>query len=206
MFTGIIEDLGTVDSMAKGVITVKTRLADIAIGDSVAINGICLTATAVKNTILSFDFTPETLSVTTISTLKIGEKVNLERAMKASGRLGGHIVSGHVEAIGGVLSVTRTGNSHVFKFSLPENIERYVVAKGSIAIDGISLTVVETGKDWFTVSVIPHTMDTTTLQTRKRGMKVNLEADILARYNEKTRANDARPRLSSSFLKENGFL
>jgi riboflavin synthase len=206
MFTGIIEDIGVVISAENGVIQLKTSLADIAIGESVAVNGVCLTVKAIKNNVLSFDYTPETSAVTTLCRLKIRDKVNLERAVKADGRLGGHIVSGHVEVVGKILAITQVGNSHVFKFSLPEIIARYVVAKGSIAIDGISLTVIEAGGKWFTVSVIPHTIANTTLCLRKTGDEVNLEADILARYNEKAGISEKPSRLSSSFLKENGFL
>ena len=205
MFTGIIEDIGTVVSIKNGVIKVKTSLDDIAIGDSISINGVCLTVTALKQGTLEFDYTPETVSVSTITKLKAGDKTNIERAMKASGRLGGHIVSGHVEAVGRVMSVTKEGNSHLFRLSLPADIARYVVEKGSIAIDGISLTVADRKDKWFTVSVIPHTMVNTTLSLRKPGSLVNLEADVLARYNEKTRVLNASSRLSSSFLKENGF-
>jgi len=207
MFTGLIEAMGTIISINGGVLQVKSPLNEIAVGDSVSINGICLTVTSIKQNLLAFDYTPETLAVTTMASLKTGQKVNIERAMKATERFGGHIVSGHVEAAGKVLSITQAGNSHIFRFSLPENIARYVVAKGSIAVDGISLTVVEANNEWFTVSVIPHTMANTTLSLLKPGGLVNLEADVLALYNEKSQVpRPAAARLTSQFLKENGFI
>ena len=212
MFTGIIEGLGKIMTISCGHIDVETRLDDIRAGDSIAVNGICLTVTrlrakGVDKCILSFDYTPETFSVTSFKSVRTGTRVNLERALKASSRFGGHIVSGHVEAIGTLLAIAPVGNSRIYRFSLPESIARYVVPKGSIAIDGISLTVVEVTAKWFTVSVIPHTMTNTTLSSLRPTVPVNLEADMLARYQENTQI-PAPPvsKLSDRFLKENGFL
>ncbi|OGS43816.1 MAG: riboflavin synthase subunit alpha [Elusimicrobia bacterium RIFOXYD2_FULL_34_15] len=187
MFTGIIEDLGTVIKIDKKNITINTLLDDIKIGDSVSINGSCLTAIKIekltKNEFqITFDVSEETLKRTNLGKLKVGDRVNLERAMKADGRFGGHFVNGHVEATGKILSIKRLANSEVWEFSNPEDLSVYIVEKGSIAIDGISLTIAEKSPTSFKVSLIPHTLKNTTLGIKKAGEAINLETDILSKY------------------------
>ena len=211
MFTGIVEGLGEVTSAKPGLITVKTVLGDIKLGDSISINGACLTVTSMSpagkgNMEARFDATPETISRTTLKTLKSGDKVNLERAMRVDGRLGGHIMTGHVEDTGILVELKHIGNSFLGKFSAPPEILRYTVAKGSIAVDGISFTVVEKTNKYFTVSIIPLTIENTTLKFKKPGDAVNLEPDILAKYVENAVHPGSTNKLTKEFLKENGFL
>jgi riboflavin synthase len=211
MFTGIVEGLGEVARVQPGLISIKTGLGDIKLGDSISINGACLTVTVIKpaskRTLeAQFDATPETISRTTLKLLRPGDKVNLERAMRADGRLGGHIMTGHVEDTGKLLELKPVGNSFLGKFSAPPEILRYTVAKGSIAVDGISFTVVEKTSEYFTVSIIPHTLENTTLKMKRPGDPVNLEPDILAKYVENAVHPGSASKLNKEFLKENGFL
>ena len=211
MFTGIVEGLGEVTRAKPGLIALKTSLNDIKLGDSISINGACLTVSAItpsdKGAIeVQFDATPETISRTTLKLLRSGDKVNLERAVRADGRLGGHIMTGHVEDTGRMLELKREGNSFLGKFSAPQSILKYTVAKGSIAVDGISFTVVEKTDEYFTVSIIPHTLENTALKLKKPGDPVNLEPDILAKYVENTVNPASTGKLTKEYLKENGFL
>lgn len=187
MFTGIIEGLGTVRSMSGGtlILDVKSGFANDPwkIGESVAVNGCCLTVVDASDG-LRFDLSPETLARTSLGSLKTGSKVNLERAMRADGRFGGHIVQGHVDATGEVVSITPRDNATVFQFRFPREWSRYLIDKGSVAIDGISLTVVDLRDDQFDVWIIPHTLQETNLSERKPGDKVNLEFDLIAKYVE----------------------
>lgn len=213
MFTGLIEDTGRVTSLLirseAGVLSVETALptAEVAIGDSIAVNGACLTVTAKSNNGLTFDVSPESLSRTTIGTLCSGNRVNLERALRLGDRLGGHIVSGHVDCSGQLSrSENRSGN-HVLQFTLPPEYSRYLVEKGSITIDGISLTVNTVSRDGFSVSIIPHTFSNTTLDQLKIGDRVNLETDIIGKYVERL-TSPWKPGggLSMKTLAENGFI
>ena len=188
MFTGIIEGLGKVKSMENGVL-----LLDIVrgfeseswkIGESVAINGCCLTVVDASDG-LRFDLSPETLSRTSLGSLSIGSLVNLEKSMRADGRFGGHIVQGHVDATGTVVSRTPNDNAVVFTFEAPKEWARYMIDKGSITVDGISLTIVNLRQSTFDVWVIPHTIQETNLSERKAGDKVNLEFDLIAKYVER---------------------
>ncbi len=229
MFTGIVEELGEVLSRRynkeSAVLFIKGRrvLEDLKVGDSIAVNGVCLTATKVTGDAFYADVMPETMRRTNLQDLKIGEKVNLERALLAGGRLGGHFVSGHIDGTGILLRERREGNAVVKCFSGPPEVLRYVVVKGSIAIDGISLTVVDLDDTSFQVSLIPHTLKETALFYRKQGDKVNLEADMLGKYLEKLLAphlqgnillphredNNSKKEpqgLTVSFLSENGFI
>lgn len=213
MFTGLIEDTGRVASFHRrgdaGVLTVETALpaADIAIGDSVAVNGACLTITARSDRTLTFDVSPESISRTTIGKLCSGSRVNLERALRLGDRLGGHIVSGHVDCAGHLIrSENRSGN-HQLQFTLPPEHARYLVEKGSVTIDGISLTVNAVSQVGFSVNIIPHTYDSTTLAYLRIGDLVNIETDIIGKYVERlTSPWKSEGGLSMKTLVENGFI
>jgi len=190
MFTGLVQDLGrvtTVDSTADGVtLAVRTRLAgEIGEGDSVAVNGVCLTATAVADGEFRAEVMHETLRRSSLAEAAVGADVNLELSLRASDRLGGHIVQGHVDGLGAVRDVREDGFSRVVTIGAPAELLRYVVAKGSIAVNGVSLTVVDVGDDWFSVALIPETLERTTLGKAEPGTPVNLEVDVVAKYVEK---------------------
>ena len=187
MFTGNVEEVGRVREATPGRLAVHatTTLEGLRIGDSIAVNGACLTVVSLESDVLAVDVTPETLRRTNLGLLKAGEPVDLERAAVVGGRLGGHIVQGHVEATGRVRSLDVESNAVMVSIEAPPEIMRYVVAKGFIAVDGISLTVVECDDSSFVVSVIPYTLESTVLGSRKPGDTVNLETDIIARYVER---------------------
>jgi riboflavin synthase len=195
MFTGLVADLGkvsAVDATADGVtLAVRTRLADeIAEGDSVAVNGVCLTATAIAGQEFRAEVMHETLRRSSLAEVATGSDVNLELALRASDRLGGHIVQGHVDGLGAIRSVEEDGFARVVTIAAPTDLLRYVVEKGSIAVNGVSLTVVDVGGDGFSVSLIPETLERTTLGAAAPGTPVNLEVDVVAKYVEKL-ASDA---------------
>ena len=187
MFTGIVEEIGRVQAMDGAALSIAAgkTLADLAIGGSIAVNGTCLTAVSVAPGAFSAEVTPETLSRTNLGRLTPGDGVNLERPVAVSGRLGGHIVQGHVDGVGEVIGIVPEGNSRVMRFRAPTDLMRYIVPKGFIAVDGISLTVVEVQGGAFTVSVIPTTYRETVLGVRREGDMVNLEADVIAKYVER---------------------
>jgi riboflavin synthase len=188
MFTGLVEEVGKIDQIrphGPGVrLTIGcARVLDgMALGDSVAVNGACLTATEITATSFSVDAVPETMSRTAIGTLAPGDPVNLERAMRLGDRLGGHLVQGHIDGTGMVVGATPEGESLRVRISMAPGLRKYVVDKGSIAIDGISLTVAECHEDGLSVALIPHTMVHTTLGPTSVGRVVNLEVDLLAKY------------------------
>jgi riboflavin synthase len=188
VFTGLVQDLGTVtavDASDDGArLTVATGL-ELADGDSVAVNGVCLTATAVANGGFKADVMNETLRRTSLAGLGAGSKVNLELPLRAADRLGGHFVQGHVDGVGGVWDMRDEGFSRVVTVGVPAELMRYVVEKGSIAIDGVSLTVSALGDDWLQVSLIPETLERTILGDVSVGQAVNLEVDVLAKYIER---------------------
>jgi len=193
MFTGLVEDIGTVDSVeqtADGArLRIATKLAPgISEGDSVAVDGVCLTATAVDSGGFETDVMNQTLSVTALAGLKAGVRVNLELAMKASDRLGGHIVQGHADGVGEVLAVEEDGFARRLRVALRPELLRYVVAKGSIALDGVSLTVADLGDSWAALSLIPETLERTTLGELTPGDKLNVECDVVAKYVERLMA------------------
>ncbi len=211
MFTGIIEETGRVLSVRRNPaggavleIGAEKIMDDLRIGDSVAVNGVCLTAAALSDAGFSADVTPQTLRMSALGALSAGSAVNLERAMRADGRFGGHIVSGHVDGTGRIESLRREGNSILMRVSAPAKVMRLIVPKGSVAVDGISLTVAVAGKADFTVSLIPHTFSGTALNSKKAGDPVNLENDIIGKYAEKL-LGPCGGGLSLEFLKENGF-
>jgi len=190
MFTGLVADLGkvsAVDATADGVtLAVRTRLAgEIAEGDSVAVNGVCLTATAIAAEEFRAEVMHETLRRSSLAEVATGSDVNLELALRASDRLGGHIVQGHVDGLGAIRSVEEDGFARVVTIAAPADLLRYVVEKGSIAVNGVSLTVVDVGGDTFSVSLIPETLERTTLGAAAPGTPVNLEVDVVAKYVEK---------------------
>ena len=188
MFTGLVADLGTViavDASDAGVrLTVRTAL-ELAEGDSVAVNGVCLTATALPDGAFSADVMQETLRRSSLGELAEGSKVNLELPLRADDRLGGHFVQGHVDGLGTIWDVREEGFSHVVTIGAPPEIMRYVIEKGSIAVDGVSLTVSGLGDDWLQVSLIPETLERTILGDATTGTPVNLEVDVLAKYIER---------------------
>jgi riboflavin synthase len=190
MFTGLIEDIGRIESLQGGGdgarIRIETRLAaEIAEGDSVAVNGVCLTATAVDADGFETEAMNQTLTVTALGGLAGGDKVNLELAMKASDRLGGHIVQGHADGVGTVALIEDDGFARRLRVGLGPELIRYVVEKGSIALNGVSLTVAALGEDWAEASLIPETLERTTLGEAKTGDKLNVECDVVAKYVER---------------------
>lgn len=213
MFTGIIEEIGKVKAITRGAnsirltIAVKKILDDIHIGDSICTNGVCLTVTTFDNDSYTTDVMPETMNRTNFKDLRINDLVNCERAMPANGRFGGHIVSGHIDGTGIISKMTRDDKAIRVKIETRPEILRYIVEKGSITIDGISLTVTDVSSFDFGVSIIQHTQDETTLTKKKIGDTVNLENDIVGKYIEKfvgniTARNDER---LLNLLKDNNF-
>lgn len=187
MFTGIIEETGRVTGLApSGRLSVEASavLEDTKIGDSIAVSGICLTVVEMTDSSFAVDVMPETLKRSTLGSLRPGATVNLERAMQAGGRLGGHLVNGHVDGLGTVRSRRPLGNAVIFDIDVDRDIAKYFVSKGSVAVDGISLTVVEARHDSFSVSIIPHTRAQTTLEDARPGTQVNIEVDVIAKYVE----------------------
>lgn len=219
MFTGIIEEVGKVVSISRHGSTIRIEigadivLRDTKIGDSIATNGICLTVTDITGSSFFADAMPETVSTTALKTLRNGSKVNLERALMLTSRLGGHIVTGHVDGTGIISEIKKDENAILLNVSTSPEILRYIVHKGSITIDGVSLTVIDVTESYFSVSVIPHTQTVTTLTSQAVGGIVNLENDILGRYVEKLLRTDTstghqkpeNSRLTMEFLQENGF-
>ncbi|SKB10036.1 riboflavin synthase [Aeromicrobium choanae] len=191
MFTGLVEEKGTVvalDDLGDAVrITIRGPVvtSDAGHGDSIAVNGCCLTVIDPTEDTFSADVMRESLDRTSLGDLEAGSLVNLERAMQAGARMGGHIVQGHVDGTATLIDRTPSEHWEVVRFSLPAELARYVVDKGSITVDGTSLTVVEAGDDWFSVSLIPTTLADTVLGTRKPGDRVNLEVDVIAKYVER---------------------
>ena len=186
MFTGIVEEVGSVINISSNGMTIAAEkvMSDLKLGDSVAVNGACLTAVSLSPAEFSVDLSPETMRRTSLGDLAAGGAVNLERALSASDRMGGHIVQGHVDGTGRVTSSREDGDSIVFSVRAPKRLMPYIVEKGFIAVDGISLTVVKVGTSSFTLAVIPFTLRNTNLATVSVGARVNLEADILAKYVE----------------------
>jgi riboflavin synthase len=190
VFTGLVEDIGTVESMERGTDGARLRIAaslasEIAVGDSVAVDGCCLTATAVDGSAFETEAMNQTLEVTALAAAEQGNRVNLELAMKASDRLGGHIVQGHVDGLGTVAAVEDDGFARRVRVDLAPQLLRHVVDKGSIALNGVSLTVAELGETWVEVSLVPETLERTNLGEAEPGGRLNVECDIVAKYVER---------------------
>ncbi len=215
MFTGIVEELGSIRSVRRGQhssvlsIAAKDILSDLKVGDSVAVNGVCLTATTVDSGGFTADVMHETLNRSSLGNLTVGSHVNLERAMAANGRFGGHIVSGHIDGTGTITALRKDDNAVWYTISASQELLRYIVEKGSIAIDGISLTMAEVGESWFSISAIPHTVAVTTLGEKRPGDTVNLENDVIGKYVEKLLRpqpqETAKSSLTLEFLAQHGF-
>ena len=220
MFTGIIEEMGIVKSIKSKVITIEANkiFEDLQLGDSVAVNGACLTVSSFSNKIFNADITSETLSRTNLGDLKSGYKVNLERALTLNRRLGGHIVSGHVDGVGIIKNISKDSEDIELVIECPAILMKYIIEKGSVAVDGISLTVakVDNNKNNFSVAIIPHTLKETVLYYKKAGDKVNIENDIIGKYVEKLLSfndfnfnneidNKKKSNISMEFLIKNGF-
>lgn len=214
MFTGIIEELGTLRRMDRGsesaVLTIQCSkvLEGTRIGDSIAVNGVCLTVTSMSQNGYTADVMAETLDRSSLGALKSGDKVNLERAMAADGRFGGHIVAGHVDGTGTIVNISRDETAVWYEVKTEQDVLRYIVEKGSVAVDGISLTVARVSNTSFFVSIIPHTQANTTLENKKSGDVVNLETDIIGKYVEKLCqpvAEKKESKLTMEFLMQHGF-
>lgn len=210
MFTGIIEEVGKIKNIQGGTnykltIAASKILEDIHLGDSIAVNGICLTAISWDNGSFTVDVMRETLERTSLHRLRAGSFVNLERALAANGRFGGHIVSGHIDGTGEIINIRRDAIAVWYKIKTSEKIMEFIIEKGSIAIDGISLTVAKVDRSAFYVSVIPHTLENTILLRKKAGDIVNLENDIVGKYIKSFTDKNSNSTLCESFLKNNGF-
>ena len=211
MFTGIIEELGTVMALrrsgesARLTVSAAKVLEGTALGDSICVNGVCLTVVESGGGAFSADVAVETLKVTNLGELKAGSRVNLERALQLSARIGGHLVSGHVDAVGRVRGRREEGNGWRLFFDAPEAVLRYVIRKGSIAIDGISLTVADVDATGFSVAMIPHTAKLTTLGFKAAGDSVNLESDIIGKYVERLLGSRAEGGVDLELLRKAGF-
>ena len=212
MFTGIIEEVGQVARIGGGslVINCAKVIEDVHLGDSIAVNGVCLTVTHFDKSSFTADVMPETVRRTSLAELKKGSPVNLERALTLASRLGGHIVSGHIDGTGEIVKFADEGNAILMTISAGPELLRYIVEKGSVALDGISLTVAQVTDSDFTVSLIPHTREVTNLGSKKTGSPINIETDVLGKYVEKMLQGQREPQQSQStltldFLRENGF-
>lgn len=214
MFTGLIEEIGVVKSIVKssqsGQITIEAKevINETKIGDSICTNGVCLTVTKLTDHSFTVDVMPETMRKSNLGKLNIGSKVNLERALKVSDRMGGHIVSGHIDGTGVITQFKEEENATWITVQTPRTLLKYIIDKGSIAIDGTSLTVAMVDDESFKVSIIPHTKEKTILISKKEGDDVNLECDIIGKYVEKLlnfKENVKEDKLSIEFLKQHGF-
>ena len=204
MFTGIVEETGTVlKSGNPVVIKAKKILEDIHLGDSIAVNGICLTVTSFTDDTITLDVMNETYGRTNLRHIKYGTKVNLERAMSAGGRFGGHIVSGHIDGTGILTDITSDGIAKWLTISADSSILKYIVLMGSVTLDGVSLTVAYVDDKIFKLSVIPHTQSETTLLLKSVGSEINIETDIIGKYVEKFTKPESK--ITMDFLRENGF-
>ncbi|HAR85093.1 MAG TPA: riboflavin synthase [Clostridium sp.] len=218
MFTGIVEEVGEIRGIKKGekssILSIKANkvIEDVKLGHSICTNGVCLTVTNIYGNIFDADVMAETLRRSNLGELKVGSKVNLERALSAKGRFGGHIVSGHIDGVGKIVSLEKEDNAIWVTIGAKENILQYIVEKGSIAIDGISLTVAYVDDKIFKVSIIPHTGKETILLSKTIEDTVNLECDVIGKYVEKLltfqsgKKVEKKDSINEDFLKENGFL
>ena len=211
MFTGLIRELKPIRAFTRSGNVYRLEavsdiiVRDTAIGDSVSINGVCLTLTEKKKDALVFDVMEETVRRTSLASIKIGDKVNLEDSLKAGGPLGGHFVLGHIDCVGKVKKIENAGGEYIIEIKFPEEFSHLVVEKGSVALDGISLTVGEVGRGSFKVYIIPHTLKITNLSSRLAGDTVNIEFDIIGKYLSRFRSLDKKSGVTEQFLKQMGF-
>lgn len=220
MFTGIIEGLGTIKEIQPAgqgkqlILDADFVLDETKVGDSIAVNGVCLTVVALENRRFYVDVSPETLSKTTLGKAKVGSRVNLERALRLSDRIGGHLVTGHVDDLGSIKQKKSVGNSIIVSIGVPESITRYMIKKGSVAVDGISLTINHVRRDRFDVSIIPHTAKMTTIDLCKIGDLVNIETDMIGKYVERfvleikstNKEDDTGHSVNMQLLAKTGFI
>lgn len=210
MFTGIVEEIGSVKNVIKSaktcVLTINASkiLEDVSLGDSIAVNGVCLTVTKFDKGEFSVDVMNETLKKSSLNSIKSGTRVNLERAMSANGRFGGHIVSGHIDGLGKIISIREDGNAIWFEIEAEKEILKYIIKKGSVALDGVSLTVAELGKRSFKISMIPHTLAETIFSDKVVGDVINIENDCIGKYVERLLEKDSKG-IDINFLREHGF-
>jgi len=200
MFTGIIEKIGEVSSISGNVLSITADFDNLVVGESIAVDGACLTLKLFSGNNLSFDLSGQTVKTTSVHSFEKGKKVNLERAMPANGRFGGHFVSGHIDTVTKVKSVSL----NLFSFYIPDGFAKYFVKKGSVAIDGISLTIADIKDNFIELAVIPHTLLNTTLHLRKAGDIVNVECDILAKYIV-SQSKKSKSNITLDFLRKNGY-
>ncbi|WP_088103367.1 riboflavin synthase [Halalkalibacter urbisdiaboli] len=216
MFTGIIEEIGTIEDIRQSgeaivmKIAAENVLEDVQLGDSIAVNGVCLTVTSFTSKHFSVDLMPETVRSTSLKGLGRGSNVNLERAMSAKGRFGGHFVSGHVDGIGQILSKDAQHNAVYYRIGVSPELRNYMIYKGSVAVDGTSLTIFAVDDSSFTISIIPHTLEETIIGSKNVGDIVNIECDMVGKYIEqfivrRFEQSTSGPSLSASFLEEHGF-
>lgn len=218
MFTGIIEEIGAVSRIASSAesmaltIQAKRVLEDVKLGDSISVNGVCLTVTSFEKNRFTVDVMPETVKATNLKDLKKGSKVNLERAMAAGGRFGGHFVSGHIDGTGTIKRKKKVANAVYYEIEADSSIMPFLILKGSVAVDGTSLTVFNVDADTFTVSLIPHTLSETILSLKEAGDSVNVECDMLGKYVHhilnpvKSRMGGKKQAITAHFLEDNGFI
>lgn len=222
MFTGIIESLGNIRMIRSSgsggkrfAIEAGINLAGTGIGESIAVNGACLTVVEIEGNRFEVDVSPETLEKTTLVNARSGERVNIERALRLSDRLDGHLVSGHIDGVGTIKGKRNAGNALIITFNIPVSISRYIIKKGSVAVDGVSLTVNNCDEGWFDVSIIPHTAKLTTIGMKREGDFVNIETDMIGRYVERfvglLRSDDdkkkgAKSSIDMDFLAKSGYL
>lgn len=214
MFTGIIEEIGTIEQIRQSgeaiVMTIgaKKILEDVHLGDSIAVNGVCLTVTSFTNRSFTVDVMPETVKATSLRMLTRGSKVNLERAMAANGRFGGHFVSGHVDGVGEIIRKWPVANAVYYEIQIPKELRKYMILKGSVAVDGTSLTIFGLTDDTFTISLIPHTRAATILGDKQPGEIVNIECDVIGKYVAQFmegKKEEAKPAITLEFLERHGF-
>ena len=217
MFTGLVEELGKVRSLSRGTHSIRLTIAaekvlrDVKMGDSIAVDGACLTVVDFSAGSFTVDVMPETFDRTTLSMRKSGDTVNLERTLRVGDRLGGHIVSGHVDAVADLVAVTPRDNANILRVQVPRKLAPFLIPQGSVAVDGVSLTIVDCGDDWFEVSLIPHTWDVTILSGKRAGDKVNIETDVLGKYiyrmaQTKSVGDPEKKPIGIDFLAQHGFL
>lgn len=206
MFTGIVEEVGEVVFLNPERLSIRCSrvLEGTVVGDSISVNGVCLTVVDIKKDMFSVDVMPETMKVSALKNLKVHDRVNLERAMRLSDRFGGHIVTGHIDGVGRIVDIVPCGNAEVISVIANMDVLRYIITKGSVALDGISLTVVSVGSDRFSVSIIPHTRSETCLRYKKIGDVLNIECDVVGKYVEKFVVGRGHG-ITYEFLRENGF-